>query len=117
LSAQHLVGWSPDGKTLVSRRGWKVTGDFVVWDALETKEQPITEEIKNELWFKRFFNNVSADGLRYVRIEGQQGKIYSVLSHDLLATLPEPVTCAAWSPIDGSLLATCAGNKTHIWSI
>jgi WD40 repeat protein len=117
LSAQHLAGWSPDGKTLVVRRGWKVTDDFVVWDALETKEQPITEEIKNELWFKRFFNNVSADGLRYVRIEGREGKIYSLLSHELLATLPGPVTCAAWSPIDGGLLATCSGSKTHIWSI
>jgi WD40 repeat protein len=117
LSAQHLVGWSPDGKTLVLRRGWKVTDDFVVWDALEMKEQPITEEIKNGLWFKRFFNNVSADGLRYVRIEGGQGKIYSLVSHELLATLPEPVTCAAWSPIDGGRLATCAGSKTHIWTI
>jgi len=118
LSAQHLVGWSPDGKTLVLRRERaKVTDDFVVWNAVETKEEPIAEEIKNELWFKRFFNNVSADGLRYVRIEGGQGKIYSLVSHELLATLPGSVTCAAWSAIDGRRLATCSGSKTHIWSI
>ena len=102
---------------IVLAAGYFVENCFVVWNALETKEQPITDQIRNELWFKRFFNNVSADGLRYVRIEGGQGKIYSLVSHELLATLPEPVTCAAWSPIDGSRLATCSGSKTHIWSI
>lgn len=112
LSVQHLVGWSPDGKGLVLRKE-KGKADFVIWDALETKEKPMPEEIRNELWFKRFFANISADGLRYIK----NVNIYSVNSDELIATLPKQVSSAAWSPIDGGLLATCDGSETHIWSL
>lgn len=121
LSVQHLVGWNPDGKILVAR---KEIGkdDFVIWDALAMKEAPMPEEMKNELWFKRFFKNISADGLRYVKVEHDENyvrstNIYSVASDELVATLPKPITSAAWSPVDGGLLATCGGRETHIWRI
>ncbi len=118
LSARHLVGWSPDGRTLVLRRGReKGADDLVAWDAVETEERPLDEGMKNKLWFKRFFDNISADGLRHIRIEGGEGRVYSVASDELVATLPNPVTAAAWCPTNGGLLATCAGNKTHVWSI
>jgi len=110
LSANQLVGWSPDGKILVARKG---DDDFLVWDALEAKEKPMLEEIRNELWFKQFFNNTSADGLRYI----ENASIYSVESGQLLATLPVSVNCAAWSPIDGGLLATCGDTETKIWKL
>ena len=126
LSVQNLVGWSPDGKILVARKE-KFKDDFVIWDALETEEKPIPEEIKNELWFKRFFKNMSADGLRYIKIEHDENyvrstNIYSVESDELVATLPKEVTSAAWCPIDGGLLATCGKGETqkgetHIWRI
>lgn len=126
LSVQMLVGWSPDGKILVARKE-KYKDDFVIWDALETEEKPMSEEIKNELWFKRFFKNISADGLRYIKIEQDEKyvrstNIYSVESDELVATLPKEVTSAAWCPIDGGLLATCGKGgtqkgETHIWRI
>jgi len=112
LSVQHLVGWDPDGKVLVLRKE-KGKDDFLIWDALETKEKPLPEEMKQQLWFKRFFANISADGLRYIK----GANIYSVESDRLLATLPTSVTCAAWSPIDGGLLATCRGTETKIWRL
>jgi hypothetical protein len=80
------------------------------WDAIDGKEKPISEEIKNKLWFKRFFNNISADGSRCVRIESNGTNIYSVDSDKLVATLPKTANAAAWSPIDGRLLATCRSN-------
>lgn len=126
LSVQILVGWSPDGKMLVARKE-KSKDDFVIWDALETEEKPMSEEIKNELWFKRFFKNISADGLRYIKVEHDENyvcstNIYSVKSDELVATLPKEVTSAAWCPIDGGLLATCGKGETrkgetHIWRI
>jgi len=108
LSVSRLVGWSPDGQTLVLREN--AGKDFVTWKAIEGKEKPISEEIKSELWFKRFFKNISADGLRYVKTETNGTSIYSVDSDRLLATLPNSTNAAAWSPIDGRLLATCRGN-------
>lgn len=116
LSVQNLVGWSPDGKILVVRKD-KDKDDFVVWDALETEEKSMPEERKNELWFKRFFKNISADGLRYIKVEDGKGNIYSLETDELVATLPKAITSAAWSPIDGGLLATCGGSETHIWRI
>lgn len=121
LSVQNLVGWSPDGKILVGRKE-KYKDDFVIWDALETKEKLMPDEMKNELWFKQFFKNICADGLRYIKIESNENyiysaNIYSVSSDELVATLPQEVTAAAWSPIDGGLLATCGGSETHIWRI
>ena len=86
------------------------------------REAPMPEEMKDELWFKRFFKNISADGLRYVKVEHDENyvrstNIYSVASDELVATLPKPITSAAWSPVDGGLLATCGGSETHVWKI
>lgn len=121
LSVQYLLGWSPNGKILVARRE-RGKNDFVIWDALETREKPMPEEMKNELWFKRFFKNISADGLRYIKYECDENhncstNIYSIVSDELVATLPKPVISAAWSPTDGGLLATCGGSETNIWKI
>lgn len=119
LSVQHLVGWNPDGKILVARREqWR--DDFVVWDALETREKPMPGEMRSEPWFRRFFENISADGQRYVRHDkdyNYAASIYAVSTGELLAALPEPVTSAAWSPVDGGLLATCGEGETRIWRI
>ncbi len=102
LSVPRLVGWDPTGRILVLGRT-NSGNDLVVWDALETKEKPFPEEIRNETWFKRFSSNISADGLRYIK--GVQ--IHSTESDEIIARLPiEHVTAAAWSPIDGGLLAT-----------
>lgn len=117
LSIQHLIGWNPDGKILVARQD-ESKDDFVIWDALETEEKPMPEEMKSELWFKRFSKNVSADGLRYIKNgDDYSTNIYSLESDELLFTLPVRVTSAAWCPIDGGLLATCGGSETHIWRI
>ncbi|HSK70746.1 MAG TPA: hypothetical protein VK892_03555 [Pyrinomonadaceae bacterium] len=117
LSVQNLVGWSLDGKILVARED-KNKDDFVVWDALETKEKPMPEEIENELWFKRFSTNISADGLRYIKVrQYREGNIYSLESDELLFTLPKETQSAAWHPTDGGLLATCGGSETHIWRV
>lgn len=112
LSVQYIGGWSPDGKILVARED-KNKDEFVIWDALEPNEKLMPEEMKNALWFRRFSENISADGLRYIRGES----IYSLESDELLFTLPERVESAAWCPIDGGLLATCGGSETHIWRI
>lgn len=121
LSVQHLLGWNPDGKILVARKE-KGKAEFVIWDALEASEKPMPEEMKTELWFKRFSKNISADGLRYVNYVCDENhncstNIYSVASDELVATLPKSVDSAAWSPVDGRLLATCGGSETHIWKI
>ncbi len=120
LSVQYIVGWNPQGTIFIGREWGE--DDFVIWNALEQKEKLMPEEMKDELWFKRFFKNISADGLRYIKIEKNEdystkGNIYSVESDELLTTLPEKVTSAAWSPIDGGLLATCGGSETHIWRL
>ena len=100
LSVPRLVGWDPTGRILVLRRSGN---DLVIWDALETKEKPFPAEIRNEIWFKRFSSNISADGLRYIK--GVQ--IHSTESDEVVARLPiQHVRAAAWSPIDGGLLAT-----------
>ena len=125
LSVQHLVGWSPDGKTLVLRKEEGVD-DFIVWDAIEFKERPMPEEVRDQLWFKRFFANISADGLRYINGIG----IYAMDSGELIAELPSSeqvrsaaylgslIKSAAWSPLDGGLLATCdGGSETQIWQL
>ena len=127
LSVQIIVGWSDDGKSFIAKSE-EEDSKFILWDALELKERPMSEEIKEELWFKRFFKNISADGLRHIKIEDDgtkdfrgeavlKGNIYSVESDKLLFSLPKKVTCAAWSPIDGGLLATCGGSETHIWRL
>lgn len=124
LSAKYLAGWSPDGNTLVAQRElWK--NEFLIWDALNMKERPMPSEMKKEIWFKRFFTNISADGLRYLKIEKDKVKIFSIASDALVATLSLPehlnenlrFNCAAWSPIDGGLLATCARSETQIWRL
>jgi hypothetical protein len=111
------VGWSPNGKVLVARND-KRKDDFVIWDALETRERAMPQEIRNEMWFKRFFRNISSDGLRYIKLGSDySSNIYSLESDELLFSLPKRVTSAAWSPIDGGLLATCEESETHIWKI
>jgi len=135
LSVPHLVGWDPTGRILVLRKA-KAGNDLVIWDALETKEKPFPQELSNEIWFKRFSLNISADGLRYLK--GAQ--IYCTDSDEIIARLPiEHVHAAAWSPIDGGLLATSGGaldssainaisrfavspegrsqSQTHIWRL
>jgi len=121
LSVQYLVGWSPDGKVLVARK--EFGGDeFVIWDSVNAKQAPIPADMENELWFMRFFKNISADGLRYFEItQSDRGvsspNIYAVETDELLATLPKPVTSAAWCPTHGGLLATCHKNETYLWRI
>jgi WD40 repeat protein len=102
LSFQHIVGWNPAGRILVLRK--TSTGDdFMIWDALEAKESPMPEEMRNEIWFRQFFENLSADGLRYIK----GFNIYSTDSDRIIAELPaQHITAAAWSPIDGGVLAT-----------
>jgi WD40 repeat protein len=95
LSAQHLLGWNPDGKILAARTG-RGKDDFVIWDALEAREKPMPDDMKTEIWFKRFSKNISADGLRYVKYVCDENhncstNIYSVASDELVATLPKPV--------------------------
>ncbi len=121
LSVQHIVGWSPDGKVLVARQEFG-TDDFVIWIGPDGRQQPMPEEMKQEVWFKRFSKNISADGLRYFRIAhddrgSYSPNIYSVKSDELLATLPKSVTSAAWCPTDGALLATCYKNETYLWRV
>ncbi len=124
LSSKYLAGWSPDGNILVIQRElWK--NDFLIWDVLNMEESAIPPEMKDEIWFKRFFTNISADGLRYLKIEKNTVKIFSTASDALVATLTLPehfnknlsFSCATWSPIDGGLLATCAGSETQIWRL
>jgi WD40 repeat protein len=106
LSVPHLVGWAPTGRILVLRKTIS-PNDLVIWDALQTQEKPFPEEIRNEIWFKRFSSNISADGLRYIK--GVQ--IHSTDSDEIIARLPiEHVQTAAWSPIDGGLLATSGSS-------
>jgi hypothetical protein len=116
LSVQYLVGWSPDGKILIARKD-KNKDEFVVWDALKIKERPMPEGIRDELWFKRFSKNISADGLRYIQVAHREGNIHSLESDELIFTLPKEVISAAWCPLDGGLLATCGGSETHIWRV
>lgn len=128
MSVQHILGWSDDGKVFVGRKeGYK--RDFVIWDATEMEEKSMPEEMEKDTWFQKFFKNISADGLRYIKLEDdktknsprsdhyKKGSIYSVESDQLVATLPKKLTFAAWSPIDGGLLATCGGSETHIWRL
>lgn len=111
LSAQEIVGWSPNGKTLV-------LGGELYWDAVEMQEHPITNEMKKELWFQRFSRTINADGLRYIEISAGEGHIYSLGTHEEIASLPNVlVTSAAWSPVDAGLLATSGGSETHIWRL
>jgi WD40 repeat protein len=121
LSVRRLAGWSPDGKMLVARKE-EPRDEFVCWHALKLKEQPLPDYMKNQLWFKRFSANISADGLRFIQSEHDDHYtwttgIYSVSSGEVLATLPGHITAAAWSLVDGRVLATCEGDETSIWTL
>lgn len=79
--------------------------------------------------FKSFFEEVSADGLRYIKKGGDYStNIYSLKGDELLFKLPKAVRAWALCPIEGELLATCGsdasgkarriyGEETHIWRI
>ncbi len=110
LSVSRLVGWSPDGQTFIARD--KSRSEFTLWNGVDGKEKPVSEEVQNQIWFKRFFNDISADGHWSIRIEISGTNIYSVETNRLIATLPKTASNAAWSPIDGGLLATCSGNNS-----
>src|SRR3712207_7851933 len=48
-------------------------------------EKPMPEGVRDELWFKRFFKNMSVDGQRYIRVDydeklGRRTNIYSAES-------------------------------------
>jgi len=78
--------------------------------------------MRKQFWFRRFSTNMSADGLRFVGKDRNNKDrwtthIYSVTSGEVLATLPGHIAAAAWSPVDGGMLATCEGNETSIWKI
>lgn len=120
LSVERLVGWSPDGNILIVR-GNKSPEQYVLWDALETQERPMPDDLTKEIWFQRFSKNISADGRRYIAMaqdeqERWSTNIYSLETDEKIATLPV-TTSAAWSPIDGGLLATCKDSETHVWRL
>lgn len=118
VSASNILGWDPDGKILIARKErWKES--YIAWDAIAMKEEPLPEGMEQAPWFKRFFLNISADDQRYFKVEEGQLNIYSVVSDELLTVL-EPggkINYASWSPIDGALLASCAGSETQIWKL